>query len=188
MIRKLLQSALCVILCPLLAAQQISTPPAISDAQPQPQPSPATAYLTLSRGTEFDLLAPGPVTFAKARPGVVVQFVVDKDVLLGGVLVIHAGIPVAGVVDSVKRGSHFRHRTGEMEVLVTKMVSGSPLELHLRCFESDDQSAMVYSQDEPDVGLDSVEYGAERGVRQGLKWGPFIVLGVVVLAFLGKHR
>jgi hypothetical protein len=174
--RSLLQTALCVILCPLLAAQQVSTQAATSDAQPPSQPSPATAYLTLSRGTEFNLLAPGPVTFTKAQPGTVVQFVVDRDVLLGSVPVIHAGIPVAGVVDRVKPGSHFRHRAGEMDVRVTKMFSGRPLELHLRCFESIHQSAEVYSQDESGRG------------REPVNWGVFIGLGVVVLALLCGDR
>ena len=134
MTRRLPQPALCFILCPLLAAQQVAQA-ASPAAAPPSQPAPAPVYMTLPADAEIELLAPGPTEFAKASPGVAVQFVVDKDVVLAGEIMIHAGVPVTGIVDHVKRGSHRRHRDGEMEIRVTKIVPAEPIELHLRCFE-----------------------------------------------------
>ena len=77
----LAQAALCLILCTLLTAQQVSQP-----AAPQPpQPTAAQRYVTLPSGANIELLAPGPTRFAREKPGVVVQFVLDRDVALGGV-------------------------------------------------------------------------------------------------------
>jgi hypothetical protein len=137
---------LCLTLCPLLTAQQVSQPGA-----PLPsQSAPAERYITLPSDSNIELLPPGPTSFAKEKPGVLVQFVLDRDLLLNGKTVIHASVPVAGVIDSVKRASHFKHRPAEMNIRVTEMVAGQPTELHLRCFDPDyDPSGPTYSYDEP---------------------------------------
>ncbi len=143
----LLQTSLCFVLCPLLAAQQIAQAASPSSA-PSQRPAPAPVYVTLPANTKIELLAPGPTSFAKARAGVAVQFVVDKDVVLAGAPMIHAGVPVAGIVDLVVRGSHRRHRDGEMEIRVNQMISREPIELHLRCFETADSSGRSYDDGE----------------------------------------
>lgn len=173
MIRRLLQAMFCFVLCPLLVAQQAERAAAPSTPQLPPQPTPAQRYLTLPGDTNLQLLSPGPTTFAKQKTDSVVQFVVDKDVVLSGVPMIHAGVPEAGVVDHVKRGSHFKHRAAEMEIRVTEMISGKPTELHLRCFESGDSSVSAYSQQGPGAGFDPVKWGIITGlVLAGLAlWG-----------------
>lgn len=177
MIRSLLQSLLCLILCPLLAAQQIVQEGSPSHAS---QPLPERASLTLSPDTEFTLVVPGPVRFSKTKVGSVVQFVVDRDVVLGGVTVIHAGVPVAGVADQIKRGSRVRHRVAEMEIRVTEMVSGKPIELHLRCFEAADRSVRVNSPDEPGAGFNPVKLGVILGVA--------FAIGLALLAAVAGDR
>jgi hypothetical protein len=158
MIRLPIQVTLCLILSPLLGAQQVSQPSSPS-AAPPPQPEPAKQYVTLPGDTNIELLPPGPTTFAQERAGRVVRFVVDKDVVLGGVPVVHAGVPVVGVVDTVKRASHYKHRVAEMEIRVTEMVTGNPVEIHLRCFDSDDYSLSGYSQRQPGPGFGPVIAG-----------------------------
>ena len=139
------QAILCLILCPLLTAQQVTQPA----TPPAPQPAPAQRYLTLPGDTNIELLAPGPTRFAKVNAGVLVQFVLDKDLVLSGKPVIHAAVPVVGVVDTVKRGSHFKHRAAEMTIRVTEMVAGEPTEVHLRCSDPEETSGPAYSYDEP---------------------------------------
>jgi len=82
MIRKPIQCALVFILSPLLAAQQAAQPISPSDAPRQPEPE--KRYLTLTGDTNIELLPPGPTRFAGEKVGAVVQFVVDKDVVLAG--------------------------------------------------------------------------------------------------------
>jgi len=173
MIRKLIQCAICVTLCPLLAAQQDAHPVSSSDGPKPSQPEPERRYVTLSGDTNIELLPPGSTKFAHDKAGDAVQFVVDKDVIFGGMTLVHAGVPVAGVVDFAKGRSHFKHRAAEMEIRVTEMVSGRPIELHLRCFDPGDPAAMSYSQPEPRPELGPVFWGAMIAVVLGLLalWG-----------------
>ena len=147
------QAILSLILCPVLTAQQVTQPAAPSP----PQPAPAQRYLTMPGDTNIELLAPGPTRFARVNAGVIVQFVLDRDLVLSGKPVIHAAVPVVGVVDSVKRRSHFKHRAAEMTIRVTEMVAGEPTEIHLRCFDPEDPSGPAYSYDEPHPPFDPVK-------------------------------
>ena len=176
MIRKPIQFALVFILCPLLVAQQGTPAISPSDAQGSSQPEPEKRYLTLPGDTSIELLPPGPTTFAGEKLGAIVKFVVDKDVVLGGVPIIHAGVPTDGVVDYGKRGSHFRHRAAEMEIRVTGMVAGKPIELHLWCFDPGDPAAMSYSQPEPGPGFGPLIAGVV-----------VVIVGLLLLA-LGGDR
>jgi hypothetical protein len=163
MIGKMIQSILCLGLCPLLAAQQAAQPVSPSDA-PAPEPAPAKQYVTLPRDTNIELLAPGPAKLAEERAGVIVRFVVDKDVVLDGVPFIHASEPVVGVVDQVTRGSHFKHRAAKMDIRVSETISGRPTELYLRCFDSSDSSVSGYSQRRPDAEFDAIKWGIIAGL------------------------
>jgi hypothetical protein len=171
MIRKPIQCAFVFILCPLLAAQQTSQPVSPSEATPQTEQE--KRYVILPSDTNIELLPPGPSTFAGANASSLVRFAVDKDVVLGGVLIVHAGVPVVGVVDHVKRGSHFKHRATEMEIRVTEMISGRPIELHLRCFDQGDQSVSSYSRQDRGPGLGPIGWAVIIAVVLGLLalWG-----------------
>lgn len=164
--RPTLQTILCLALCPLLPAQQIAQP-----AAPTPQ-----RYITLPSGTAIELVPPGQTRFSKAKPGVLLQLVLDRDIVLDGKPVIHAAVPVAGVVESAKGKSHLKHRPAELNIRVTEIIAGQPTDLHIRCFDPDDAPAQAYDEDRPHPGFGP------------LKWVPLIVGGLVLLALLGGDR
>jgi hypothetical protein len=122
--------------------------------------------------TKIELMSPGPTEFAKVQSG---AFVVDKDVFLAGVPMIHAGAPVAGILDHVKRGSHSRHRDREMEIRVTEMISGEQIELHLRCFEPADAAGGICSCDENGPGFNPDKDGIIAGLA-------LVVIGIIAFA------
>ena len=147
------QTILCLILCPLLTAQQASQPPT-----PPSQPAPAERYITLPIDTNIELLPPGTTKFAHQKPGALVQFVLDRDLSLDGKPIFHATVPVVGVVDSAKRASRFKHRPAEMNIRITEIIAGQPTQLHLRCFDPDTDSAgPVNSYDDPPPGFNPIK-------------------------------
>jgi len=171
MFRMLLQTSLCIVLCPLLVAQQVS--PAAAPVASNEAPTPAQRYLTLPEGAAIELLPPGSTRFARQRAGAPVQFVLDRDVVLTGAPIIRAGVPVDGIVESVRQGSHFRHRPAEMDIRVTGIVAAQPVVLHLRCFDPDFSTAQAYADDNPHPGFNPV------------KWALIAVGVVLVLAIIG---
>jgi len=109
MIRWLLQPALCLILCPLVAAQQIA-PPAASAAVPQnATPAPATAIhstgptITLRRGTTVSLILLETISSATAQVGQKKRYAVLEDVKVDGVIVIPKGTQASTVVTHVRK-------------------------------------------------------------------------------------
>ncbi|MGD0859002.1 MAG: hypothetical protein ABR912_06755 [Terracidiphilus sp.] len=109
MIRWLLQSTLCLILCPLVAAQQIAPPAASADAPQSATPAPATAVhstgptITLHRGTTVSLIRLETISSATAQVGQRVRFAVLEDVKVDGVIVIPKGTPASTVVTYVRK-------------------------------------------------------------------------------------
>ena len=91
MIHRLLASALCVVLAPLLVAQQAAQ-------QAASQTGPAPIHMNLTGPGVVRFLTPQPEAMASIQAGDLVQFTVDVDVTLGGTVLLHAGVPVAGVV------------------------------------------------------------------------------------------
>lgn len=132
--------------------------------------APEREYVYVPRETRIDFTGPEAVPFARVRPGAVVQFVLDRDVFLGGVPVVHAGIPTAGVAMRVLHGSRRGHRDGQMQILVTEMVSGRVKELLLTAFNPEDSYAEY-----PDISRD---YDRVSPVK------PLIFLGVALLLLL----
>jgi hypothetical protein len=86
MIRKILHSALCLGLSPLLAAQQ------------------GTTSIIVPNNTKIELLTLETVSTESEVKGSVVRFAVARDVAIDGVTVIHAGTPVTGIVTKANRG------------------------------------------------------------------------------------
>lgn len=85
MIRRILQSALCICLSPLLAAQQ-----AVS--------------INIPKDTKIELVSLERVSSKTAVRGASVRFAVARDVAIGGVLLLPAGTPVSGTITKVVRG------------------------------------------------------------------------------------
>ena len=111
MIRKLLHSALCLILCPLLAAQKVA-PLAMNDGAPQSSvPAPAAAmpralpkFVTIPKDTRIELIPLEEVSSATATKGQLVRFAMVNDVLVNGLVVIPKGTLALGVVSYVTKG------------------------------------------------------------------------------------
>lgn len=140
MIRRLLQSALCVSLSPLLLAQQ---------AVDSSSTAPAQVNIDVSKDTQVRFLSPDMASLAAIRTGALVQFVIDTDLTAGDAVLIHAGVPVVGVVVQVKHASRIRHRDGQLMVRVTEMVSGRMTDVTLRCSNPADQYVGAYSHARP---------------------------------------
>jgi hypothetical protein len=131
MIRKMLQSALCIFLSPLLVAQQDVNPASTS-------PVAVSSQVTLTRDTLTWFIVPNNVPFANIPVGAQVRFTVNRDVTTGDVNLIKASTPVDGVVVRVIHASRFKNRTAQMVIKVPGTVSGRSTDIFLRCYDPDD--------------------------------------------------
>ena len=136
MIRRMLQSALCITLCPLLAAGQV----AAVTQQPNAQCTVPTVtvmatgqppYQSNSNEMFVELAAPDSLSFKEEKTGASFQFVVDKDVVEEGVTLLHAGVPATGTITGVRCASERRHRGGQLDVLLNDEVSGKKVRVRL---------------------------------------------------------
>lgn len=126
MIRSFLQSALCLCLSPLLVAQQTAQ----SAAGPT---APAQIHIDVTGDASVRFLTPRPDWLGTVETGDLVRFAVAEDVTSGDAVLLHAGVPVDGVIAQVKRSSRFHHRDGQIFINVTEMVSGKMTEVVVRC-------------------------------------------------------
>ena len=85
MTRMLLQSALCLALCPMLAAQQAA-------------PSTKSVLASLPKGTQINLVQLETVSSRTARKGQTVRMAVAENLTASGHILIPIGTPVVGVV------------------------------------------------------------------------------------------
>jgi len=135
MIRRMIQAALCLILSPLLAAHQVAAEAQQQAAEPADPDAAATpvqpATLVSVTGRRIELVAQDPVVIAAERTGAPFRFVVIKDVAVDGVTLIHAGIPVAGVIAKVNRGSYERNRDGYLDLRLSEPAGGRPVVVRL---------------------------------------------------------
>jgi hypothetical protein len=105
MIRWLLQSTLCLILCPLLAAQQVAPPAPPADAPQNALPRPLSDFITIPQYTKIELISLEDVSSATATKGQFVRLAVANDVLVNGMIVIPKGTLASGVVSYVIKGA-----------------------------------------------------------------------------------
>lgn len=170
-----IRSALCLFLCPLLAATS-------SAAEVQQQPSVAASppaavaplfhtSLDFVKGRRVQLVAVDPVAIEAVAQGAPFQFVVDKDVAVGGITVIHAGTPVLGVVARVNRGNYEKSRDGFIDLRLSQPDGEKPVVVRLGGIAPE----QVYQMG---------NYGANRP-SLGQIVVPLVLLGIVVLALLG---
>jgi hypothetical protein len=135
MTKRLLQSVLCFILCPLLIATQVAAqtgPQAAETATPEAATTlTLPAWLDYVKGRKIQLVAQEQVSIETAMTGATFQFVVDKDAAVEGVTVIHAGTPVIGVIAKVNRGSYERSRYGYLDLRLSEPAGGGPVTVRL---------------------------------------------------------
>jgi hypothetical protein len=144
MIRRLLPSALCIFLSPLLVAQQAAQPEAGTTPQPA-SPAQLPLQATLSQDAFIRIVTPGNVSFAKIKTGTTIRFVVDRDVIVNGVKVIAASTPVDGVVEKVIHASRFQNRPAQIFIRVGETASGTTTNLLLRCYGPDNNLASSFN-------------------------------------------
>jgi len=123
MMRKLLQSALCFILCPLLGAQQVPEAGGTFESPQNPKPAPAAGapyplpeFITIPKDTEIEMISLEAVSSATATKGQLVRLAVAKDVLVKNLVVIPKGTPATGVVSRLTKGVPGK-RNGYLQVV-----------------------------------------------------------------------
>lgn len=168
MIGKLLPSVLCIFLSPLLVAQET--------AQQGTSPTPASTapippQITLFSDAGIHIIAPGNPSFARMKPGTTVRFFSDSDVVVNGVKVIAASVPVEGVVEKVVRASRFRNRSAQIFIRVGESASGAAANILLRCDSPESNREMSPDQNIATIAITSVLDG-------------FAIVGILVLVFL----
>ena len=135
MAKRLLQSVLCFILCPLLIATQVAAETGAQASEPATPKAANTLALPASlvsvKGRKIELVAQEQVSIEAAMAGATFQFVVDKDVAVEGVTVIHAGTPVTGVIAKVNHGSYERSRYGYLDLRLSEPAGGGPVTVRL---------------------------------------------------------
>jgi hypothetical protein len=174
MIRRMIQSALCIFFPPLLVAQQatqqLPNPPAA-------QPAPAHLRLSLPKNAIVRWIIPDPASLSEVATGEMVQFVIDTDIMAGNAKVIHANVPVTGVVDHVKHSSRFRHSDGQIFVRITEIVSGRTTEAVVGC----PNPADVYVA----ASSGSRSGGVSRAISNGINIGLAIFFVLIIMAGTG---
>jgi hypothetical protein len=98
--RKLLQSALCIFLAPLLAAQQTADT-AVTPIDHKPTLAPE--FVTLDKGHEVHLLLLEDISSATATKGQRVRMAMAEDVIVDGKIVIPKGTKVQGEVSGLTK-------------------------------------------------------------------------------------
>jgi hypothetical protein len=104
MIRRVLSSAICFVIPPLLVAQQTVV----------------SGTVLVPKNTKVEAMALETVSSETAKKGSSIRFAVVNDVIVDGVAVIHAGFPVTGIVTKVNRGVKF-HRWAELRIHVKEV-------------------------------------------------------------------
>src|SRR5208282_3485484 len=144
MICRLLPSALCIFLSPLLVAQQAAQQGTASTTQPAP-PVQLPLQMTLSPDAAIRIVSPGGVPFTKIKPGTTVRFVIDRDVIVNGVKVFPSSTPIEGVVEKVIHASRFQNRSAQMFIRAGESASGTAANILLRCSIPDTNQESSFS-------------------------------------------
>jgi hypothetical protein len=168
----------CLLIVSMIAEQSFAQASAVRDDRSmstgitpvREAAAPDREYVFLPRNTQIEFTGPEAVPFGEVRPNTAVQFVLDRDVLLNGRCMLTAGIPAAGIATRVLHGSRRKHRDGQMDIQVTRMVSGRVVELFLTVINPEDNYAEY-----PDTG---------RDFERGSLVKPLVFLGAMLLLIL----
>jgi hypothetical protein len=189
MIRSLLQTVLCISLCPLLAAQQ--TIAGVQQQAPQ-QPAPAAAVATTvqpiliatAHGTQVELSTLDSLSAADATLGEPVRFAVTRDVVVNGATVFPAGMAVNGTITKVRYGSYRTNRGDELNIRLTDLEPGKLIKLRLTAISSPERT---YPGDPAYPAYPG--YPMMHGPSQkGVVIFTIIMVALLTLALLGGDR
>jgi hypothetical protein len=101
MIRKIVQSAICLLLVPMLAAGQENASGGIGNGSASDPKASGTITLPKHRAIRLKLLE--TISSATGKKGQFVRMAVAEDFVLNGVILIPRGTPATGVVTSVRK-------------------------------------------------------------------------------------
>jgi hypothetical protein len=131
MIRKLLPSALCIFLSPLLVAQQITQPlesrsfaPTGSDNSAIPAPS-SSDLGKITNATEINIVTLDPISSKTTKAGSKIRFRVLQDLTVQNLPIIRAGTLLTGTVTRVTIASKKHHRDGQIRIRLDNLITGS---------------------------------------------------------------
>jgi hypothetical protein len=140
MIRKILQSALCTCMVPLLTAQQAVEP---LPAGYRSQSSMVPGEVIVPKGTRIDLVALESVSSASAKKNSQVQFALARDLVVNGVTILYAGAPVEATVSGVRLGVPGR-RWGKLTIRIRKVQIGHHALLRLTSNNPQDHDSSLH--------------------------------------------
>jgi hypothetical protein len=142
MIRSISKAVLCLILCPLLEAQQVFSPAMTSDAIHNSASSPAAdathavpVFVTIPKDTLIWLVALEAVNSATATKGQLVRLAVNDDVIVNGLVVIPKGTLATAEVTKAVKGVP-QKRNGNISIYPIKLILNNGTRIKLREVES----------------------------------------------------
>jgi hypothetical protein len=154
MIRKLLQSVLCLILCPLLVAQQVANEAPHRGASQRladnaaAAPGP-TGYAVIPEDAKIELTLLDSDSLKTAKTGSYLLLAVAKNVTVDGVTILRAGTCLTAIITGEKRGSHTMNRNGNLTIRAWELQSGRKIRLRFKGMGSEDTIVQEASWDEP---------------------------------------
>lgn len=128
MIQTTLQSAICLLLSPMLVAQQVGD---LSARGNTPNPPPQTERLTLERGAEIQFVTREAISTATAFNGEFVALEVARDVAKNGAVIVPAGTPAVARIMHVKKPVVGK-RNGYLEIQPVSMTLKDGTRVKLR--------------------------------------------------------
>jgi hypothetical protein len=137
MIRRTLQSVLCIFLSSQLAAQQAaqsieSQTPTRNAASTTAILAPASpSFVSIPKASEIDLVALDPISSRTAKVGSKIQFRVLRDLAVQNITVVRAGTLLTGTVKEVTVASKKHHRDGQILVRLDNYRIGTGQALRL---------------------------------------------------------
>jgi hypothetical protein len=141
MIRRILQSALCLSLSSLLTAQQIpqEVPPAtaVETVSPKPVPLRRSAPISVAKNTQIVLITLEPVSSATASNGQLVRLAVQDDLIVNGLVAIPKGTLATGVVTHLQKGIAGK-QDGYVKPVSLAMSNGKQAKLWESAYGEDD--------------------------------------------------
>ena len=126
MVRTTLQAALCLLLSPLLVAQQ--TPGSTGQAPDQnPSATTRSSKREIPKGTRIPLVLLDPLSSATAQKGQTIRFAVARDVVVDGTTVIRRGAAATGIVTKARKAVAGKRDGYVWFDLVSLTLPGGPL-------------------------------------------------------------
>lgn len=145
MLRTRLQSALCLLLTPLLVAQQVTTPHVTTAEQQiriQPPSAAGIPDVVIPKGTRIEVVSLQNVSSLTAQKNAPVQFAVASNLEVAGVTVLYAGTSVEGRVAKVRRGIPHK-RWGMLRIDIRSITINPHARLRLRSSDPEHSESMI---------------------------------------------